>query len=172
MYATAGLLPRQELQPTAESDDRKGWAAKRGPGWRPFYCHDRETFGRALRRGEEARAERTDVGANNIDNVEVTADDGNGGTTMQAIAVTVTDANDAPAFTSSASANFAENTSAETAINSLTATDADLPIKSLRSAKGAGQTTLALNWRSGRRLKIARKSERRLTCDRLTLNIS
>lgn len=33
----------------------------------------------------------TDAGANNVYNVEVTANDGNGGTTMQAIAVTVTD---------------------------------------------------------------------------------
>ncbi|MCP5091695.1 MAG: tandem-95 repeat protein, partial [Gammaproteobacteria bacterium] len=37
-----------------------------------------------------------DVGANNIYEVEVSADDGNGGTDVQLISVTVTDANEAP----------------------------------------------------------------------------
>ncbi|KKL28482.1 hypothetical protein LCGC14_2374680, partial [marine sediment metagenome] len=42
----------------------------------------------------------TDVGANNTYVVEVTASDGNGGTDIQTITVTVTDANDNPVITS------------------------------------------------------------------------
>ncbi len=41
----------------------------------------------------------TDAGANNVYNVQVTADDGNGGLTVQPIAVTVTDVDDAPKLT-------------------------------------------------------------------------
>src|SRR5439155_14310947 len=56
----------------------------------------------------------TDVGANNVYEVQVTASDGAGGTTVQSLSVTVTDANDAPVFTSSASPSVAENTTSET----------------------------------------------------------
>ncbi len=42
----------------------------------------------------------TDAGLNNVYDVQVTASDGNGGTDVQAIAVTVTDVNEAPTITS------------------------------------------------------------------------
>ncbi|MES2792432.1 MAG: cadherin domain-containing protein [Planctomycetota bacterium] len=70
-----------------------------------------------------------DVGADNVYNVDITADDGNGGTVIQSIAVTVTAANDnAPVFTSPAAYNVAENT---TAVGTVTATDADLPAQTV-----------------------------------------
>ncbi|MBK8455218.1 MAG: cadherin repeat domain-containing protein [Thiofilum sp.] len=71
----------------------------------------------------------TDVGANNVYNVQVTVSDGNGGTDVQSIAVTVTDVNEnvAPVITSngggsSASLSVAEN---QTAVTTVTATDAN-----------------------------------------------
>jgi len=67
----------------------------------------------------------TDADANNIYQVQVTADDGNGGTTNQTISVTVTPVNDnSPVFTSPNTASVPENS---TAVVNLTATDADLP---------------------------------------------
>ncbi len=70
-----------------------------------------------------------DVGTDNVYNVQVTANDGNGRTTTQDIAVTVTPVNDNnPVFTSATTVNVAENT---TAVLSVTATDADLPSQSL-----------------------------------------
>jgi len=67
----------------------------------------------------------TDVGLNNVYDVEVTATDPLGGTDVQNIAVTVTDVNEAPMITSNgggATANIpvAENT---TAVTTVTATD-------------------------------------------------
>ncbi|MBK9488883.1 MAG: cadherin domain-containing protein [Haliscomenobacter sp.] len=67
----------------------------------------------------------TDAGANNIYNVQVTASDGNGGTDVQAIAVTVTNVNEAPSITSNgggATANISipENS---TPVTTVTATD-------------------------------------------------
>ena len=66
----------------------------------------------------------TDVGANNVYDVHVQADNGlPGGIAVQIIAVTVNDVNDvAPAITSGTTANVAENT---TAVLNLTATDLD-----------------------------------------------
>ncbi len=70
----------------------------------------------------------TDTGANNIYDVTVQVSDGTL-TSTQAIAVTVTPANDnTPSITSSATANVAENT---TAVLTVTATDADLPAQVL-----------------------------------------
>ena len=71
----------------------------------------------------------TDVGEDNIYNVTVQASDGNGGTTMQNIVVTVTPVSEnVPVFTSAATANVAENT---TAVLTVTATDADLPAQTV-----------------------------------------
>ncbi|MEO1058058.1 MAG: LamG-like jellyroll fold domain-containing protein, partial [Actinomycetota bacterium] len=69
----------------------------------------------------------TDAGTDNVYDVEVSADDGNGGVTTQDIAVTVTDVdesgpNQAPVFTSAAVASVAENT---TAVIDVNATDAN-----------------------------------------------
>ncbi|MCX7417981.1 MAG: cadherin domain-containing protein, partial [Planctomycetia bacterium] len=71
----------------------------------------------------------TDVGANNVYNVIVRANDGNLGVTNQSIAVTVTPVNDnSPVFTSVVTANVATNT---TAVRTVTATDADLPVETI-----------------------------------------
>ena len=61
----------------------------------------------------------TDAGANNVYDVVVTASDGTNAPT-QAIAVTVTDSNEAPVFTSSDAPSVAENT---TAVVTVTTTD-------------------------------------------------
>ena len=77
--------------------------------------------------GSEASA--YDFDGDNIYEVEVTADDGNGGTTAQLISVTVTPANDNnPVFTSPNTANVAENT---TPVMTVTTTDADLPAQTI-----------------------------------------
>ncbi|MDB5390959.1 MAG: Cadherin domain protein, partial [Planctomycetaceae bacterium] len=71
----------------------------------------------------------TDSGANNVYNLQIKADDGAGGTKSQNIAVTVTPVNDnSPVFTSPAAYNAAEN---QTAVGTVTATDADLPTQNL-----------------------------------------
>ena len=71
----------------------------------------------------------TDADTNNVYEVQVTADDGNGGTTAQSISVTVIAVNDNnPVFTSSNTANVAENTTAVLTVN---ATDADLPAQTV-----------------------------------------
>ncbi len=69
--------------------------------------------------------EPTDAGEDNVYNLQVTADDGHGGTTVQNITVTVTAANDnVPAFTTLAAFSVAEN---ETSVGTVAATDADQP---------------------------------------------
>lgn len=70
-----------------------------------------------------------DVGQNNVYNVQVTADDGHGGLTVQEIAVTITPVNDNdPIFTSAADFSIPENVST---VGAMTATDDDLPIQSI-----------------------------------------
>ena len=69
----------------------------------------------------------TDAGANNVYDVTVQVSDGNGGIDTQAIAVTVTNQNEAPTITSNgggdtAAVSIAENT---TAVTTVTATDPD-----------------------------------------------
>ena len=67
----------------------------------------------------------TDADGNNSYIVQVTANDGNGGTSAQTITATVSGVNDnSPVFTSVATANVAENS---TAVLALAAADADLP---------------------------------------------
>ena len=63
----------------------------------------------------------------NVYDITVTASDNTAGTpdTDQAVAITVTDANDAPVFSSPASAEVAENQSAATVVYTAMATDAD-----------------------------------------------
>jgi cadherin domain-containing protein/cadherin-like protein len=75
----------------------------------------------------------TDAGTNNVYDVVVQVSDGNGGVDTQAIAVTVTDANDAPVITSNgagptAAVNVAEN---QTIVTTVTATDVDMPANTL-----------------------------------------
>ncbi|SFK37162.1 VCBS domain-containing protein, partial [Falsiroseomonas stagni] len=64
-----------------------------------------------------------DAGGNNVYNITVTADDGGASSAAHAVAITVTNVNDAPIVTSAATANFAENGSG--AAYRATAADAD-----------------------------------------------
>ncbi|MBS3670294.1 DUF4347 domain-containing protein, partial [Vreelandella boliviensis] len=63
-----------------------------------------------------------DAGGNNIYDVILTANDGSLSSSPQALAITVTNVNEAPVFVTSSKANVAENT---TAVTTLLATDAD-----------------------------------------------
>jgi hypothetical protein len=86
----------------------------------------------------------TDTGTNNVYNVTIQASDGNGRSSTQDIAVTVTAVNDnSPVITSSASVNVAENS---TAVLTATATDADLPSQTLSFSivGGADQSKFAI----------------------------
>jgi hypothetical protein len=91
----------------------------------------------------------TDAGGDNVYDVTIQVSDGQGSTDSQAIAVTVTSANDsAPVITSSATASVAENT---TAVMTMTATDADQPAQTLSYSiiGGADATKFAINSSTG-----------------------
>ncbi|MDE8651299.1 cadherin domain-containing protein [Novosphingobium album (ex Liu et al. 2023)] len=92
----------------------------------------------------------TDAGGNNVYDVQVTASDGTL-TDVQAIAVTVTDANEAPVITSngggaSASVNVAENT---TAVTTVIATDQDLDTVTYSISGGADAAKFSINAATG-----------------------
>ena len=90
----------------------------------------------------------TDVGANNVYEVQVTVDDGAGGSDVQLIIVTVTDVNDNPTITSGNAPSVAEN---QTAVITVTATDEDLPAQTLgfNITGGADQLLFSINNLSG-----------------------
>ncbi len=96
----------------------------------------------------------TDSGGNNVYDVTVQVSDGAGGTDTQAIAVTVTSANDnAPVITSngggaSAAVSVAEN---QTAVTTVAASDADLPVQTLAYSisGGADAAKFAINSSTG-----------------------
>ena len=90
----------------------------------------------------------SDVDTNNVYEVEVTADDGNGETTSQIIQVTVTDANDSPVITSSDSITAAEN---QTSTITVTALDEDLPAQTIGFSLtgGADQLKFAIDAGTG-----------------------
>ncbi|MCX7422702.1 MAG: cadherin repeat domain-containing protein, partial [Planctomycetia bacterium] len=80
----------------------------------------------------------TDAGTNNVYAVQVTANDGSGGSTTQDINVTVTAANDnSPTFISSPSVTVTDGaasvdvTEGNTAVGTVLATDADLPAQTV-----------------------------------------
>lgn len=88
----------------------------------------------------------TDAGANNIYDVQVTANDGNGGTTAQNIAVTVTAVNDNnPVFTSGAIGSVDENAPIGTIIYDADATDVDAGTTITYSLKPATGDVAALS---------------------------
>jgi type III secretion system FlhB-like substrate exporter len=91
----------------------------------------------------------TDAGGDNVYDVTVQVSDGQGSTDSQAIAVTVTAANDnAPVITSGATASVAENT---TAVMTVTATDSDQPAQTLSFSivGGADAAKFAINSSTG-----------------------
>ena len=65
----------------------------------------------------------TDAGANNVYDITVTASDGSLSSAAQAVAITVTNVNEAPSITSGGSASFAEN--ATGTVYTATGTDPD-----------------------------------------------
>jgi len=86
----------------------------------------------------------TDFDADGVYDVTVTVDDNAGATDTQDISVTVTDANDAPVITSNgggptAAINAAEN---QTAVTTVTWTDADLPADSITYALSGDDAAL------------------------------
>ena len=84
-----------------------------------------------------------DANADNTYAVEITADDGNGGTTPITVSVSVTNANEAPVFTSGVSASIAEN---QTATGyTATATDADGDAVTFSLTGGADQAAFAIS---------------------------
>ncbi len=94
----------------------------------------------------------TDVGANNIYNVNIQVSDGLGGTDTQNIAVTVTNQNEAPAITSNGGGPTASITIAEngSAVTTVTATDPDTPSTLTYSlAGGADQALFTINATTG-----------------------
>ncbi len=96
----------------------------------------------------------TDLGANNVYDVQITVTDNGTGTLtdVQAIAVTVTNANEAPVITSdgggaSASVSVAEN---QTAVTTVTATDVDVGNTLAYSITGgADQAAFSINSSTG-----------------------
>ncbi|MBK8961159.1 MAG: cadherin domain-containing protein [Proteobacteria bacterium] len=92
----------------------------------------------------------TDVGANNVYDVQVTAATASSGTTSQNIAITVTALNDNdPVITTAATVNFAEN--ATGTVIDVNATDADLPAQTLTFSitGGADAAKFAINATTG-----------------------
>ena len=78
----------------------------------------------------------TDANTDNVYQVDVTANDGDGGTTVQNLSVTVNSVNDNnPVFTSSDTPGVNENTSAVITVN---ANDADLPAQPVTYAISGG----------------------------------
>ena len=97
----------------------------------------------------------TDVGANNVYNVQVTASDGTN-STNQALAITVTAVNDnAPVITSSATVSFVENGIG--AVLDVNATDADLPAQTLTYSisGGADQASFTIDSATGSSRQVA-----------------
>ncbi|MGI9487805.1 MAG: hypothetical protein ACR2RF_18375, partial [Geminicoccaceae bacterium] len=92
-----------------------------------------------------------DAGANNVYDVTVQVADGNGGFDTQAIAVTVTNVNEAPTITSdgggpSAALNAAEN---QTAVTTVTSSDVDGGTPSYSITGGADAALFAINAATG-----------------------
>ena len=90
----------------------------------------------------------TDADTNNVYEVQVTADDGNGGTDVQSISVTVTDVNDAPLITSSSTPSVVEN---QTSVLTVTTTDQDVPADTITYSLtgGADQARFTINATTG-----------------------
>jgi Ca2+-binding RTX toxin-like protein/type III secretion system FlhB-like substrate exporter len=94
----------------------------------------------------------TDAGANNVYDVTVQVSDGNGGSDTQAIAVTVTNQNEAPTITSNGGGNTAAVSVAEntTAVTTVTATDPDAgQTLSYSIAGGADASKFTINAATG-----------------------
>ena len=89
----------------------------------------------------------TDAGGNNVYDITVTASDGTNTTAAQAVAITVTNANEMPSLTSGAAANFAEN--ATGTVYTATATDPDAGAALTYALAGTDAALFAINATSG-----------------------
>ena len=87
-----------------------------------------------------------DSDGDNVYDLALTASDGRLSSTAQALTISVTNANDAPVFTSSPTLSVAEN---KKAITTLAATDADGDTLSYRLTGGADQALFSLDANSG-----------------------
>ena len=87
----------------------------------------------------------TDAGANNVYDVTVAVSDGTN-TVTQAIAVTVTNVNEAPAFVGGAAFNVAENS---TAVTTAAATDPEAATLTYSVTGGADQAKFSINSSTG-----------------------
>ncbi|MGB2750264.1 MAG: cadherin domain-containing protein, partial [Thiofilum sp.] len=93
----------------------------------------------------------TDTGANNVYDLQVQVSDGNGGTDIQNLAITITNSNEAPIITSngggiSASISIPENTSAVTTV---TAIDPDNDTLTYSISGGSDASKLSINSSTG-----------------------
>ncbi len=88
----------------------------------------------------------TDAGGNNVYDVSVTASDGTNATT-QAVAISVTNVNEAPTITSGAAANFAENGAGT--VYTAAATDPDAGTTLTYSISGADASLFNINATTG-----------------------
>ena len=83
-----------------------------------------------------------DSDTDNVYQLQVTADDGNGGSATQSLSVTVTDVNEDPAITSASTASVPENTTAVLTVTSIDV-DGDVPTYSITG--GADQGLFAID---------------------------
>ena len=89
----------------------------------------------------------TDTGGDNVYDISVTATDGAGNSSTQAVAITVTNANEAPTLTSGATATFAEN--ATGTVHTVTATDPDAGTTLTYALAGADAARFAIDANTG-----------------------
>ncbi len=87
-----------------------------------------------------------DAGGNNVYDVNVTASDGTN-TTTKAVAITVTNVNEAPTVTSAATASFAENGTGT--VYTVAATDPDAGTTLTYSISGADASLFNINATTG-----------------------
>lgn len=93
----------------------------------------------------------TDTGANNVYDLQVQVSDGNGGTDLQNLAITITNANEPPVITSngggaSAALSIPENT---TAVTTVTATDPDNDALTYSISGGLDSAKFSINATTG-----------------------
>lgn len=88
-----------------------------------------------------------DAGADNVYDISVTATDGAGNASTQAVAITVTNVNEAPTLTSGAAASFAENGTGT--VHTVTATDPDVPTTLTYALAGADAALFNISTSTG-----------------------
>ncbi len=85
-----------------------------------------------------------DADGNNIYDVEITADDGNGGNDSQTLTITVNDINESPTITSNSTPNLDENTTLVTTVTAIDP-DGDIPTFSITGGSDSSLFTIDAN---------------------------